>query len=70
MLGRMANDPDKLTARIQEAIDAAMVARSHVAAISDQHVKQAAERIIDELLRENLHECFAPLFRAKKKKKK
>jgi hypothetical protein len=70
MLRRMANDQDKLTARIQEAIDAATLARSHLATISDQHVKQAAERIIDELLRDTLHDCFAPRFRAKKKKKK
>jgi hypothetical protein len=66
----MADHDDKLTTRLNDCIEAATVARSHLAPVGDPTIRAAAEKIIDELLRNSLHDAFAPLFKNKKKKKK
>jgi hypothetical protein len=47
-----------------------VVARSHVATIGDSSIRTAAEQTIDQLIRDELHDCLSPMFRGKKKKSK
>lgn len=66
----MAMTEEKLTARLNDLVEAATIARSHLAPIGDPAIRAAAEQTIDSLVRDQLHDCFAPMFRNKKKKNK
>jgi hypothetical protein len=66
----MAMNEEKLAARLSQLVDNAVVARSHVATIGDSSIREAAEQTIDNLIRDELHDCLAPMFRGKKKKSK
>ena len=64
----MTDYEEKLANRLNDCIEAATVARSHLAPVGDPAIRAAAEKIIDELLHDSLHDAFAPLFKKKKKK--
>jgi hypothetical protein len=65
----MAMTEEKLAARLADLVDTATIARSQLATIGDPTIRSAAEAIIDELVRDQLHDCFAPMFKKKKNKK-
>jgi hypothetical protein len=62
--------PEDIDARIADCIEAWRNARQHCAAIGDEAVRPAAERIADSLRDDGIRDCLAALFKAAVKGKK